>query len=175
VERTHAGEIVARFARDPDVPEFRVVHAEDGFATHDEPDADARTDGDVRKVIEALRRAPAALGQRRAVDVGVETERPAEFAAEPLRDVRVPPAGLRGGCDVAEGRRVDAQVDGTERGDAQRTRSAMLRAPAIQHGFDLAHGFFTLAGRQSLDRTHVVGTGAENAHALRAAQFDAGE
>ena len=52
---------------------------------------------------------------------------------------------------------------------------AVLRTPAIEHGFDLAQRLFALAGGQALDRAHVIGAGAENAHALGAAQLDAGE
>jgi hypothetical protein len=72
-------------------------------------------------------------------------------------------------------RRADAQVDGTKRRDAERARRAVLRAPAFEDRLDLAHRLFALAGGQSLDRADIVGTGAENAHALGAAQLHAGK
>jgi hypothetical protein len=49
----------------------------------------------------------------------------------------------------------------------------MLRTPAIENRFDLAQCLFALAGRQSLDRADILGTGAKDAHALGAAELDA--
>ena len=43
-----------------------------GCAVDDQADADAGADGDVSEIVDALPAAPAHLGQRRAVDVGVE-------------------------------------------------------------------------------------------------------
>jgi hypothetical protein len=48
----------------------------------------------------------------------------------------------------------------------------VLLAPAFEHGFDLAQGLFAITGRQSFHGANVVGPGAEDAHALGAAQFD---
>jgi hypothetical protein len=49
----------------------------------------------------------------------------------------------------------------------------MLRAPPLEHRFDLPQRLLALAGRQAFDRAHVVGAGTEDAHALGPAQFDA--
>jgi hypothetical protein len=54
-------------------------------------------------------------------------------------------------------------------------RGAPYCAPAIEHGIDLPQRPFAFAGGQPLDRAHIFGPGAENAHALGAAQFDAGQ
>ena len=123
-------------------------------------------------VVEALRRAPAPFGERRAVHVGVESHGHAEAAAESLRDVGVAPAGLGRRGDESVGGRARAQIDRTERGDAERARGAVLLAPALEHRLDLPQRLFALAGGQALDGAHVIGTGAEDAHALGAAQLD---
>ena len=91
------------------------------------------------------------------------------------REIGVAPAGLGGRGDETVGGRARPQVDRAERRDAERARRAVLRAPAIEHRLDLPQGFFAFAGRQPLDRAHVVRAGAEDAHTLGAAQFDAGE
>jgi hypothetical protein len=82
---------------------------------------------------------------------------------------------LGGGRDESVGGRACAQINGTERGDAQRARRTVLRTPAIEHGFDLAQRLFALASGQPLDCSHILRARAENAHALGAAQFDAGQ
>ena len=175
VKRADAGKLVAGLARHADVPELGVIHAEHRASAHDGADADAGSHRDIGEIVEAPGRAPAPFGERGAIHVGVEPHRHADAAAEPLRDVGVAPAGLGGGSDESVGGRTRAQIDGTERRDAERARRAVLRTPAIEHGFDLPQRLFAFAGGQALDRAHIFGPGAENAHALGAAQFDAGQ
>ena len=175
MKRADAGEFVAGLAHHANVSELGVVHAEHRPAAHDGAHADAGAHRDIGEVVEAPGGAPAPFGERRAVHVGVETHGPPKRRAEPLRDIGVAPAGLGRRRNETVSGRARAQIDRTERGDAQRARRAVLRAPAIEHRFDLAQRFLALAGRQAFDRAHVIGSGAENAHALGAAQFDAGE
>ena len=72
-------------------------------------------------------------------------------------------------------KRIRAQIDGTKRRNAERTWRPVLRTPAIEHGVDLPQRLFAFARGQPLDRAYILGPGAENAHALGAAQFDAGQ
>src|SRR5689334_5597493 len=100
MERADAGKSVALHARHADVPELGVVHAEDRSAAHDAADTDPGADRDIREILEALGRTPAAFGQCRAIHVGVDADRNAELPTEPRRDVGVAPVELAGRRDV---------------------------------------------------------------------------
>jgi hypothetical protein len=175
VVRTYAAKGVARLAHDPDVSELGVIHAEQRLAANDAADADAGAHGDVREIVQRAARAPAAFRKRRAVHVGVEAHGNAGAPAETARDVGIAPAGLRRRRDETLRRGIGAQIDGPERGDTERARGAVLLAPAVEHRLDLPQGLFAFAGRQPLDGAHVLGTGAEDAHALGAAELDTRE
>src|SRR3546814_16621774 len=66
------------------------------LAMDDQPDADAGADGHIGEIVEAASAAPADFGERRTIDVGVETarngnsrfERPAQLGALPIGLVR---------------------------------------------------------------------------------------
>jgi hypothetical protein len=146
-----------------------VIHAEHRTSAHDRADADAGSHRDIGEVVESLGRAPTPFGECRAIDVGVEAHRRSDATSEPMCDVGIAPTGLAGRGDESVGGRIRAQIDGTKRRDAERTWR-VLRTPAIEHGVDLQR-LFAFAGGQPFDRAHIFGPGAENAHALGAAQL----
>src|SRR5436190_13192043 len=76
VKRADARKLVAGFAGDADVTELRVIHAEHRPSAHDGADANAGAHRDISEVVESPGRAPAPLGECRAIDVGVEAHRP---------------------------------------------------------------------------------------------------
>jgi hypothetical protein len=126
---------------------------------HDRADADPGTDRDVDEVIEALRRAPATLGERRAVDVGVEGDWHAE-RAQRREQVHLAPAGL--------GRRADAPITGlsgiqiqrSEARDAE-SREGPRRVPARQRTCDLIEGRTGLPCFDSYFLSNIVDAGRE--------------
>src|SRR6187455_2910082 len=111
MKRADAGKGIAGLARHADVAELGVIHPEDGPAAHDAADTDAGAHRHVRVVVETLSRAPAALGQRRAIHVGVDAHRYAELAAQPRRDVGIAPVKLAGRGDESVGWRSRLEID----------------------------------------------------------------
>ena len=80
---------------------------------------------------QSLRVAPAAFGQCRADDVRRNPHGQRESPREISGDIRIGPASFRGGAHAAVGWRVSAQIDRSERGDAQGIRWAALLAPLL--------------------------------------------
>src|SRR3546814_5203111 len=72
------------------------VCSSDLLAVNDQPDADPGPNRDIGEIVEPLPRAPANLGERRAVDVGVEPHRHRERRCDLAEHVGIGPAGLVG-------------------------------------------------------------------------------
>ena len=90
VKRAGAGKTVAGKPRDADMSKLAMAEAARRLAVDDQPDADAGADGDIGEVVEPPARAPAHLGQSRAVDVGVERRRNARRRARRGPSTSVP-------------------------------------------------------------------------------------
>ena len=103
--RAGSAPVVARIARDANVAELGMAEAVHQPPAGDQSDADPGADGDVGEILEAPGRAPAPLGERRAVHVGIEGDRHPESLGQPPGDPGVAPAGLRRGGDESVGRR----------------------------------------------------------------------
>src|SRR3546814_14059639 len=78
-----AGDRVAGAARHADMAELAMPDPARGLAVNYQPDADPGPNRDIGEIVEPLPRAPANLGERRAVDVGVEPHRPRERRCDP--------------------------------------------------------------------------------------------
>ena len=162
-------------AHDADVAELGVIHAEHRAATHDGAHADAGTHGDIREVVEARGAAPQRPSASAAPLTSVSKPTGTPTPAEPLADVGVAPAGLGRRGDVTPGGRTGAQIDGPERRDAERARAPYCaRQRSSTASICRSVSSRSPVGRRSMARTSS-GPGAENAHALGAAQLDTGE
>src|SRR3546814_8425902 len=71
------------------------------LAMDDQPDADAGADGHISEIIEAASAAPADFGERRTIDVGVETDRHGKGRFERTEQVGALPIGLVRRADLA--------------------------------------------------------------------------
>jgi hypothetical protein len=81
-------------------------HAVQNASVNDGAAADSGADGQIQRIGEALRGAPARFSQRRRVDVGVDRDRHAERIANGASNVVVLPNQFWGRGDEAEGARV---------------------------------------------------------------------
>ena len=88
-------------------------------------------DGQVQERIQSLRRAPAMLAQRRAVDIRVEANRHVESTTNRAGKVGVRPARLGCGGDVAIGWRRGIEIYRAERGNAHGRQVCLLRLEEI--------------------------------------------
>ena len=116
--------------------------------------------------------APALLGQRRGVDVGIEADRHAKRGARGAGDRDVRPAGLRRRGDLSVGRRISPQIHRPEGGDTdrgERPLPILFRRQEIQR---LLERPLRRGRRESRLGTDVVWPRADKADELRAACFD---
>src|SRR3546814_8023665 len=90
-----------------------------GLAVNYQPDADPGPNRDIGEIVEPLPRAPANLGERRAVDVGVEPHRHRERRCDLAEHVGIAPAGLVGRQDMPVSRRSGSEIERPERGDPE--------------------------------------------------------
>ena len=94
-------------------------------AVDDRTAADARADGEIKKVGQVLRRAPARLAERGSVHVGVKTNRHAQSIAHRARQIVILPSRLWRGGDIAECKRGAVQIDRPKRTDPHRLQFAL--------------------------------------------------
>src|SRR5579872_6847490 len=147
---------VSRGASDAQVPELAVIAAEDGASLDDQTNTYARADGDIRKVGQAAGRPPAALSKRGSIDVSVESERNTSPQSQGLQYVRATPAALCIRGDLSEGRGARAQVEWTERGDANGVGGSEGAAPLIQNRIDLRQRLLRAAGCNADPSAYVI-------------------
>lgn len=113
MERAGTGERIAGVVMwDEDVAELGMHEPVDGSAIEDDAGTDARAHRHVDEVRQPPSGAPALLGKRCRVHIGVEGNGDVELLAERADDVGVVPTRFRGLCDPAERLRSDAHIDG---------------------------------------------------------------
>jgi hypothetical protein len=156
--------------------ELRVSEAVHQPPAGDQADADPRADGNVGKILEVSGRTPAALGERRTVHIGIEADRHIERLREALGDAGIAPTGLGSGSYETVGRGAAAQIERAERGNTERVNRAVRGDGVVQDALDSAESHRrVIAGWYRGLNPDVPGTRAEEAYALRAAQFDAAQ
>jgi hypothetical protein len=135
-------------------------------AADDATTADARPDRHVGEGVEAWRRAPAPLGQRRGVDVGVEADRHgAERGANRPDHIRVDPLRFRRRCDAAT-----LEVDRSERRDADGGELRRALAEAVDDACERLRGS---GGRDHRPRAQVERAAADGADERRSSGLHA--
>src|SRR3546814_11417824 len=97
------------------------------LAMDDQPDADAGADGHISEIIEAASAAPADFGERRTIDVGVETDRHGKGRFERTEQVGALPIGLVRRADLALVGLGGLDPDRTEGGDADDEKAGRSR------------------------------------------------
>src|SRR3546814_13742893 len=93
----------------------------------DQPDADAGADGHISEIIEAASAAPADFGERRTIDVGVETDRHGKGRFERTEQVGALPIGLVRRADLAIVGLGGIDPDRTEGGDDDAAKAGRSR------------------------------------------------
>jgi hypothetical protein len=116
--------------------------------------------------------APALLGKRRRVHIGVEGNGDVELLAERADDVGVAPTGFRGLRDPAERLRSDSHIDGPEGADAEGGDADTF---ALEELDDATQRLGWRRRRDDLDLGEIAWAGALGAHPLRSAGLDAAE
>ena len=89
--------------RDPDVTHFRMRSSMHQAAIHHASSADAGADGQIQKLIEALRSAPARFPERGGIHVGIERHFHFQRLSDGACEVEIPPRELRRCGDIAVG------------------------------------------------------------------------
>ena len=141
----------------------------------DDAAANAGADGDVHQARESPSGAPAQFGERRCVHVRIETERAAESALQGSQQIGVLPAGFRGARDEPVLRRVAAQIDRAECGQAERPNTTVARLGAGEEAhYRRQRGRRTLRLDARLRHDPAV-TVAHGADEFRAARLDGTE
>src|SRR3981081_1121791 len=87
MEAANPGPAVALQPGDPYVAQLGVVTSKHRGSAHDQSNTNARTNGDVPVILHISRRAPASLGKRRAVYVGVDCDRNCAMGSQPADDI----------------------------------------------------------------------------------------
>ncbi len=160
------GQVSPREARAADVAELRVVAAEHGAATHDQSNTNTRADRDVGEVPESAGCAPAAFGERRAIDVGVDFDRYAAVSAQPAADIGAFPTRLDSSGDVAKRPRLRPQIQWPERGEPEGLDRAMNGLPSVEDQIDARQRGIAVGSRYGDFPAHVVGARADDADTL---------
>ncbi len=164
--------VVVRVPLDEDVAHLGVEQAVDGAAVEDRAAADPGADGEVDDRADPLPRAPALLGQRGAVDVGVPAHGQPEPLPEAAHHVGVAPARLGRRRDPAVCRVPLVQAHRPERRDAERGRLL----PRVEPPLDpVADGAERLVGARRGDHralAQVLRSRPDGAHDLGAAHLD---
>ncbi len=168
VERADPGEVVACDAWHRDVAHLGVDEAGDEPSVAHRTASDPGTDREIEERAQTAGRTPATLPERRAVDVRVESDRNAEPAPERTRDVGAVPAGLRRPRHVPPLGMPGPQLDGTERGDAERLDR--IRGEERDDGGERGRRITRRDPGLCMD---VVGARPRQAHDLGAAQLHA--
>ena len=106
--------ILLAVVRDSDVAHLGMSSAMHQAAIHHSSSANAGADGEIQKVVQALRGAPAGLAERSGVDVGIEGDLCSERVADGAGEVEIFPSQLGSGSDVAEGLRCWIGIDGSK-------------------------------------------------------------
>ncbi len=171
VEGAGAGEGVARDPGHREVAHLGVDQPADHSAADHRAAADPGADGEVDVGVQALRRAPAALAEGRAVDVGVDAHRHSG-GRDRTGDVHPGPAGFGGGGEVAEPGMARAQFEGTEGGDADRVQRTGLGGRLLEEGDGPGQGGARFAGREPDLGLDPVGGRADQADELGPARLD---
>ena len=161
--------VTYQIMRNPDVAHLRMHHAMKNAAVDDRAAADARADGEIKKVGQVLRRAPAGLAQRGRVHVGVKTNRHAQRIAHRARQIVILPAGLRRGGDIAERKRGAVQIDRPKRTDPHRLQFA---AGFLAQKFNGDGQRGLGRGRGKLHRLQVRWPGSHSTNEFGATCFD---
>jgi len=173
MERAGTGErIDGVVMRDEDVAELGMHEPVDGSAIEDDAGTDARAHRHVDEVRQPPSDAPALLGKRCRVHIGVEGNGDVELLAERADDVGVAPTRFRGLCDPAERLRSDAHIDGPEGADAEGGNADTV---ALEELDDATQRLGWRRRRDDLDLGEIAWAGALGAHPLRSTGLDAPE
>ncbi len=109
VKRADAGEWIGpEIVGHADVPHLGVHETMRQLSVEQPAAADSRSNRQIDEGVEPAAGAPALLGQRRGVDVGIEADRHAKRGARGAGDRHVRPPGLRRRRDLSVGRRIMA-------------------------------------------------------------------
>jgi hypothetical protein len=114
---------------------------------HDQADTDTGAHGDVGQVIESLAGAPAAFGQRRRVDVGVQADGHGKPCGQRRHQACAAPAGLGRSEQPAVVRRARVEFERSETADADRAKIAVALRGRVQPVADLVPGARGIARR----------------------------
>ena len=173
VKRADAGEWIGReIVGQADVAHLGVHETVRQLSVEQPAAADSRSNRQVDEGVQPAAGAPALLGQRRGVDVGIEADRHAKRGARGAGDRDVRPAGLWRRGDLSVGRRISPQIHRPEGGDTdggERPLPILFRRQEIQR---LLERPLRRGRRESRLGTDVVWPRADKADELRAACFD---
>src|SRR3954453_2650086 len=102
------------------MPKLAMGESTGRLAVGDQAHADARAYGDVSEIVAALPRAPAHLGQRGAVDIGIEHRRDPRGFLQAPEYVAAAPARFGRTRDLSETWRIGIEINGSKTPDPQR-------------------------------------------------------
>ena len=155
--------------RHPQMACFGMAQTAQWRPADDHAYADARAHGHVGPGVEAPSAAPQSLGERRAIDIGVDGDRHRERAGTWQQGDALPAAFWRR-HDAAERRRAGVEVQRPEARKAERTKT-VLGMPLLQYRIDGREGLGGPTRGHADLSTDVIGAGGEQTDALRASQL----
>ncbi len=162
--------ILLAVVRDSDVAHFRMGSSMHQAAIDHASSADTGADGEIQKVVEALRGAPAGLAQRSSVDVGIEGDICSERLPDGAGEVEIFPSQLGRGSDVAEGLGCWIGIDGSKRADSNGAYRLML----VEKRNCALDGFIRRRGG-NFTNIDIVRTTTDGTNKLGASCFDSSD
>ena len=162
--------VALEIVRHSHVAQLRMRAAVQQAAVGHRSAADSAANCEVQERIQPLRRAPAAFGERRGIDVGVECHRDVQGSSDGSREIEISPGQLGRPGDEAKCRRQGIEVNWAERGDPDRAH----RSPGFEKLQHSANGVLRRRGGD-LRQLQLVRRVAHRANKLRTARFDSAQ